>query len=217
MSDREDENPADKIKRLIREASAEKPSNVTDFFAEAQKRGRSIVPPTQKTITSKIQIIGNNNAGVMGDGNHIHINVKASPSTRPKINVQPGTEHISDTQAAEVKELVDKTVSATGKNHAFVWSTIKRRYRFTKYQLITHDKYDDIIKYLKKWIASHTVTPLNASANRKRVLARIHAEANKQKGTLEQVYAYIQGRFGTSSLSELTQGQLDEIVRQFKF
>ena len=219
MDDRDNESPADKIKRLIREASSEQssPSNVADFFTEAQKRGRSISPPPTKKSVVRMQITGNNSAGVIGDGNHIQINVKTPPTARPKVNVQPSSEHISDTQAAEVKELVNKIASVTGRPHAFVWSTLKRKYRFTKYQLITHDKYDDIIKYLRGWIARYDRIPKSVDERRLRNLARIHAEAKKRKGTLEQVYAYTQEHFGTASLSKLTQAQLVEVIYQFGF
>ena len=217
MSDRGDDSPANKIKRLMREASSERPSNVADFFTEAQKRGRAISPPAQEKPLNHVQITGSGNAGVIGDGNNIQINVKAPANKRPQINLQAGPENITDAQAAEVKELVDKVATVAGKPHSFVWSTLKRKYRFTKYQLITHDKYEDIVKYLRMWIARYSRAPKSINERRSRTLARIHAEAKKQKGLLDNVHAYIQGRFGTPRLSELSQGQLNEVVSQFRF
>lgn len=208
------EKPEDRVKKLFSEAE-KRPSNVTDFFAAAKKLGRSLDSPPPKAIN----ITGNNSAGVIGNYNQVNINVKTSPGKVPTVNIQPGPEHISDSQAAEIKELVNKVVIVTGQQHAFVWSTLKRRFRFTKYQLITHDKYEVVRQYLKGWIVSNGQTNLdqNSDAMRKRILARIHAEAKKQNGLLDQIYAYIQGRFGVDGLSELTVGQLNEVIRKYGF
>lgn len=214
MSSRDDENPADKIKRLIQEASSNS-SNVTDFFAAARKRGKDIEPPA---LAPKVRISGNSNTSVVGNNNHIEINLQPKIDRRPQEKLQPGPNNISDAQAAEIKELVGKVVAVSGREYPFVWSTVKRKYRFTTYQLITHDKYEDIREYLRKWIASATgSSKTTAEDDRKRFLKRIHAEARKQKGLLEKVHGYIQGRFGTSSLAELTPGQLNEVIHYFRF
>ena len=139
MSDKNDEKPEEKIKRLIKEADNE--TNVTDFFEAARKRGKTIEP-----APPVIQISGNNNAGVVGNHNKVEINIKTPSGKSPKLELQPGSEHISDTKAAEIQELVGKVVAVSGRKHSFVWSTLKKKYRFTRYQLITHDKYEDIRK-----------------------------------------------------------------------
>jgi len=106
-----DEHPKDRIKRALREA-APATSNVADFAAEARKRGREVAAPAPLAAT--LRITGNNNAGVIGNNNYIEIKVSGSrKSARPII--QPGPQHITDTQAAEIQELVAKVVAVSGK------------------------------------------------------------------------------------------------------
>jgi len=208
-----DEHPKNAVMRLIKEA-APKAANVADFAAAARKRGRQVAAPA-----STLQILGNNSAGVIGNNNHVEIKVTSPKKPRPII--QPGPQHITDTQAAEIHELVAKVVAVSGKPFPFVWETIRRRFRFRAYRLMEREKYEDVRRYLRTWIASAEAqegkgNPATASANRKRLLARIHAEAKKQKGLLDRVKTYAYDRFEVQSLGDLSPDELGEVVRQFK-
>ena len=170
-------------------------------------------PRVQQTIS------GHGNVGVVGDGNNVQINIANVPVGRlTKYVVQPGPQHIGPAEAAEVRELVSKVAAVVGRDHGFVWSTIKREYRFARYELLTPKIYVQVCQYLRKWIARYTSAhqSTNAEEERKHLLKRLHAEARKRHGCLDQIRAYICGRFGTMSLADLAPGQLQEVIKEFR-
>lgn len=211
-----DEDPKDRIKRLMQE-SASTASNVIDFAAAA-KQFRRPTAPRKLAQAPRLTISGNNNAGVIGDNNHVHLNVHVSQSAKAApIKVQPGSQHINSAQAAEVQELVSKVVAVSNETYSFVWGTVKRKFRFSRYELITPETYEGVCKYLRHWIASKqpTADQMTGEEQRKRLLMRIHAEARKKRRDLEQIRSYVSGRFGTNSLAELKPGQLNEVIKEF--
>lgn len=188
----------------------------------SEKKGAKIIPfPQVKRPPASVAqtISGQGNVGVVGDGNHVQINLSSGQTAARALKyiVQPGPQHINSAQAAEVRELVHKVAAVTGKGHAFVWSTIKRECRFSRYEMLEHAAYEQVCQYLRRWIGRYTQHPVEgAEDQRKRFLKRIHAEARKSRGVLDQVRAYILGRFGTASLADLTPGQLQEVIREFR-
>ncbi len=175
---------------------------------------RAKQPPAKVVQT----ISGYGNVGVVGDGNNVQINLSNGFAGRGiKYVVQPGPQHIGPAEAAEVRELVSKTAAITGRDHAFVWSTIKREYRFARYELLTPEIYEQVCQYLRRWIARHTANPASSTEDRrKHLLKRIHVEARKRRDALDQIHAYVLGRFGTNSLADLAPGQLQEIIKEFR-
>lgn len=207
------DDPENKIRQLMRE-SVPKPSNVTDFAAAARKRGRP-EPPLRLAPVQSMQITGNNNAGVIGNSNHVQINVHGA--ARPKIQITPGDNEVTNEQAAEIKRLVLKVAEVAATPHQRVYSAVYKRFETTSYQMIKRHRYDEVVKYLHGWIARHSATlaqPGTAS-DKNRLLARIHAQAKKLGGSIDQIHAFISGRFGTSSLGDLAPGQLREVIKQF--
>lgn len=189
-------------------------SNVVDLVEAAKKRGRTLPNLAPATV----QISGNNNVGVAGDGNSIQINVKPSSRKQVRVTVERGPADITAAQAAEIQELVARVVALSGRAYSEVWPILKRKFRFASYHLIPHEQFEDVRAYLRKWIASvSSPGDSTAPAARKRALSRIHAEAKKVPGMLDRVHAYIHGRFGTKSLGDLAPGQLHEVIRQFNF
>lgn len=189
-------------------------------MVDKKKAGAQIIqfpgakPPPLKLVQT---ISGNGNVGVVGDGNNVQINLSAGLSGRPKYVVQPGPQHIGPAEAAEVRELVSKTAAVSGRGHGFVWSTIKREFRFARYELLTPEIYEQVCLYLRRWIARTTVKPAGSIEDqRKNLLKRIHAEARKRHGALDQIRSYVSGRFGTSSLAELSPGKLHEVIKEFR-
>lgn len=206
------ESPSDKVKRLMREAVPER-TNVADFATAARKRGR---PVAQSKTTMKIA--GDRNVGVVGNHNQVNITVKAPSRQRVRVEVQRGPHDITEAQAADIQELVAKVVEASGKPFAAVWSTLKKKFRFTSYRLMPADQFEQVRTYLRRWIASaNGPNDPSTSAVRKRLLGRIHAEANKVPGRIDQVRSYIHDRFGVQSLGDLSIDELQEVVRQFSF
>lgn len=209
-----DNDAKDKIRKLMRESIPDKP-NVVDFAAAAARKAGRSEPRHSQGPTHSMQITGNNNAGVFGNSNHIQITVRGAQ--RPRIQVMPGPDEVTNTQAAEVKRLVAKVVEVSGVTFSSVYSAVYRRFDTTSYHLIKKDKYDEVVRYLHKWIASVAPTmALDAEAERKQLLKKIHAQARKMQGGIDLVHAFIHGRFGTSSLADLMPGQLREVIKQFK-
>ncbi len=208
-----DENPAEKIKRLMRQ-SMPASSKVIDLASAARERGRPL-PPRKVTPPQVVSIRGNNNAGVIGNSNHIQINVRGA--ARPKIQVTPGVDEVDNAQAAEIKRLVAVVVDKSGKTFPHIYSTIYRRFNTTSYLMLKRHLYTDVVGYLNKWIASVSRTAVGADSEtqRKNLLRRIHAQVRKNAGRLDSVHSYVSGRFGTPSLAELTPGQLHEVIKQF--
>lgn len=185
--------------------------------APVRKRSTRTVQPmnsANSTITA-----GGAVQNVAGNNNQVtqNININHAPAQKStRIVVQPGPQHINAAQAAEVRELVAKVVSTTGRSYSFVWGTVKRECRFSRYDLINQETYEQVCWYLRKWIARYTAKPMGSlEEQRKNLLKRIHAEARKRRGALDQIRAYVSGRFGTNSLADLTPGQLNEVIREF--
>lgn len=190
-------------------------SKIVDLADAARRRGK----PLPKKPPARVQITGNNNVGVAGDRNHVEINVRTPARKQVRVEVQRGPGDITEEQAAEIQELVARVVKESGKPFPKVWMALKRRYRFANYHLLPQEQFEDVRKYLRKWIASVATTTAAqpGAAARKQRLARIHVEAGKLPGGLGRVHEYTHGRFGTPSLAELSAGQLDEVVRHFNF
>jgi len=187
---------------------------------EKKRTGAQVIqfPRAKQPPVKVVQTIsGYGNVGVVGDGNNVQIHLSSGSTSKPaKYVVQPGPQHIGPAEAAEVRELVSKAVAVSGRDHAFVWSTIKREYRFARYELLTPEIYEQVCQYLRKWIARHSVKPVGSTEDqRKHLLKRIHAEAKKKRGALDQIRSYVAGRFGTNSLADLAPGQLHEVIKEF--
>lgn len=189
-------------------------SNVVDLAAAAKKRGKTL--PVRSAST--VQITGNNSVGIAGDGNHVEINVKTTPQRRPRISVQAGPGNITEEQAADIQELVAKVVDVTGKPFPFVWTTLKRTFRFASYRLLPQEQFESVSKYLRQWIASSKGQVLHANDDdaRKYLLKRLHAEARKRKALMGNIRAYVFDRFGTETLSRLSPSQLNEVIKHFR-
>jgi len=205
------EGPSDKIRRLMRESVPE--TNVADFAAAARRRGRPVAQPAHT-----VKVTGNHSAGIIGNHNQVNITVKAPSRPRVRVDVLRGPNDITEAQAAEIQELVAKVVKVSGKTFGHVWHAVKNEFRVGSYRLIPAEQFEAVRTYLRKWIASKSgPADAGAPAVRKRALGRIHAEAKKVPGLLDQVHAYIHGRFGTQSLGDLAASELHEVIRQFNF
>ncbi len=208
-----DSDPKAKIKQLMRE-SVPRPSNVADFAAAARKRGLPTARTRQAPVQS-MQITGNNNACVIGNSNNVQINVHGV--AQPKILIKPGDDEVTNEQAAEIKRLVLKVAEVSATPHQRVYSAVYRRFETTSYQMIKRHRFQEVVKYLNGWIAKHlppSVSP-GTTPDKNRLLARIHVQGKKLGGRMDEIHAFISGRFGTSSLGDLAPGQLREVIKQF--
>ena len=196
-------------------------------------------PPAKRSVRKRAPratqtILGDNNIqiaqrlasqSITGNGNfqvssvaNFHIHPPSKSRRVPSPTPVPGDDEITNQQAAEIKRLVGVVVARSGKSWQSVYSTLSGKFEATSYLMIKRHRYDEAAAYLRKWIASVSAppTPESSEEMRKRSLKRIHAQARKLGGSMDHIRAYISGRFGTPSLAELTPGQLQEVIKQFR-
>ena len=191
-------------------------------------------PHRKRTVRTTQTIVGDNNVqigqrlssqSITGNGNfqvssvaNIHIHPPSKSRRVPSPTPVPGDDEITNQQAAEIKRLVGVVVARSGKSWGRVYDVIRDKFEATSYLMIKRQRYDEATAYLHKWIASVSAPPTPESSEeiRKRSLKRIHAQARKLGGNMDHIREYISGRFGTPSLAELTPGQLQEVIKQFR-
>lgn len=163
----------------------------------------------------KQTISGHGNVGVIGDSNQVHITIQRTRAPRPVMTREP--DEISNEQAAVIKKLVNDVARHGHISHARVYDALYVELNTTSYLKIKQERFEEAALYLKKWLARYVkkAAPTDQEELRKHLLKRIHAEARKRRGRLDEIHAYVQGRHGTPSLADLTPGQLQELVSQF--
>lgn len=195
-----------------------KPAQVIHLFGDRNKLAGRDVVTRKHSSAPKLSVKGDGSVGVMGDNNNVNINVRVpAKGSALQVQVQPGEGHITDEQAYEISRLVAKVAELSGRDYRFVWSTLKRKFIFTKYQLLPPEKYEAVRTYLRKWIASSARgVAAPPTADRKRALARIHAESKKVPSLSNEVHRYIESHFGVQSLADLTLEQLIAVIKAFR-
>ncbi|WP_143869903.1 ORF6C domain-containing protein [Catenovulum sediminis] len=173
--------------------------------------GNECSSPQTTTPTS---INGNHNVVAMGN---INIEHKPAPVVQKLV---PGEQHISDQQAYEIKQLVEKIVSleryskadAAKLGYAGVWSAFKRKFRVTRYQLLPAEQYEQAIHYLLNEVGKQSQNGKEQSQNewRKRRYAYIHTNV-KKLGLQEEKDDYLAINFGAASLKELNDDELQQV------
>lgn len=196
-------------------AEEKKSGQIIHLFGKGNNvSGRDVVN-FQKPKTLKQVIRGSNNVSVTGDNNRVEVNLHGLRPPRPQI--VPGDEEVTNEQAAEIKALVSKAAEVSGQAYQKVYAVLYRKLQTTSYLMIKRNRYEEAVSYLRKWIARNAPSPTgSAEDERKRLLRRVYADARKQRGALDQIHAYIKGRFGTDSLADLAPGQLRDVIAQFR-
>jgi hypothetical protein len=205
-----DEAPQDRIKRLIRESSA---SNVTHIGEAAKRRGRSTKPAAAIAPAPTTLTVQGNGAGIVGNNNQVTIHVRPVARPRLQVTVAPNPNQINATQAFELQQLVQRVVQVSGKSHAQVWGAFRRKFMVPSYLLLPADQHEQAKNYLNAWAAAAEAREPAPVPDRKRLLARIHAEARGKPDLLKRVRDAAEAAFGTRSLSELDGGQLAQVLR----
>lgn len=177
-----------------------KKGELIDFMEAAAKRGRT--PAESKP---SIAIKGNGN--IVGNNNQVRVTYQTRPAT--KVVVTPGAQHITQAQAAEIRDLVNRLFELQGHTHKKVWTILKRHFNFTSYHLLPATQFADVKAYLRSWLAK---TP--APKTRNTLLKRIHAQARNHPGGIEAIKATAAQLFGSASLSPLTSQQLAELITE---
>ncbi|KAF1008965.1 MAG: hypothetical protein GAK28_00597 [Luteibacter sp.] len=168
----------EKLESLIRKMSRE--GNVVPFprHEGAKRKGEA---------AQVLSLTGNGSAAVIGSNNQISINV-VKTTRKVVAEVKPGAVHISDREAATLKEMVADICTKSGKSHQFVWNQLLRHMVVPQYRLIPAAAYPDAIAYLSKWLARLSPTYENeeSEATRKRHLAYIKI-TQKKKGMADSL------------------------------
>jgi transcriptional regulator with XRE-family HTH domain len=162
---------------------------------------------------------GTNVIGVMNGGT-VHQIRTEKVNHITKAEVKPGDEHISESQAAKLTELVNEVVELEGKlkktpkTHRAVWGALNAHMGVTRYRLIPFDGFEKAEKYLRQWIGrlnSMASAPTkDADAWRKRKYAYIKINSKDDPEALER---YIERNFKASSLAELSNEELEQTYR----
>lgn len=140
--------------------------------------------------------------------------------TQTKAEVKPGIEHITEEQAVILTALVNDVVDIEAKlkqkpkTHRAVWSALNSHCGVTRYRLISHTDFSKAEKYLRQWIGrlnSMASAPIkDGDAWRKRHYAFIKINCKDDLGWIDR---YLAKNFSASSLTELTNEQLEKIYR----
>lgn len=172
---------------------------------------------TTKAIPSNNIISGDGN--IVGNGNVVNNIWNPTPEKRV-IKVQTGVGVITSEQKAILKELVDEIVKIEGlvrkkpRRHPSVWSALNRRMKVTSYHEIPEGKFDAAHKSLliEKARLNNTISAQKKSPTWRLDRYRaINARAKEFVDGESRYRTYAELKFGTSSLKELDDDQLNEV------
>lgn len=201
-----------KVQAILKEATELSPKNA-----------KKCTPTRTKIVRTKsignVSIVGDGNIHVGGD---ININIKEEKRQKPaKPEVKPGIEHITEEQASVIQGLVKEiaelevAVKKSPKSFGSIWGGLNSHMKVSGYRMILLDDYDKATKYLRMWKGRLNATPSAKKKNkdwRNTRLSAIHATAKNFE--LEyQMRAYIMNKFKATSLTELTDEELDATYR----
>ena len=189
---------------------------------DALVEGSKTVTPRKraaKTSSPSITITGNNN--ITGDGNNI-FHIHPSPEQKKVVVVKAGDGTITAVQQAELKALVDEIVGLEARlkreprSFAGVWGNLNKKMKVTRYVEIPLDKFTSAKKLLEKERAillAMGSAPVKAPNWRNSRYKAINARAKEFPDGELRYRGYSQEKFGTGSLKELNDDQLDVVYR----
>ncbi|EOF4357771.1 ORF6C domain-containing protein [Pseudomonas aeruginosa] len=153
-------------------------------------------------------------------GSTIHLVNTQNHVTHTKAEVKPGDQHITEAQAAKLTELVRQIVELetqlkkAPKSFRSVWAALNAHCGVTRYLLIALDDFPKAEKYLRQWIGrlnSMASAPVADNETwRKRRYSYIKINT---KDDSDWLAAYLKKTFKVTSLTELSDEQLDRTYR----
>lgn len=155
---------------------------------------------------TKVSVNGTGNAAVVGSHNKVTIN-NVHKSRKVVADVKPGEDHITDREAAELREMVHQLHANTGKSFQLIWSTLLRQVHAPTYRLIPLDQYQQAEAYLRKWLAH--ANDADPEASRKRHIRYIKTNQRKLDRPDGDLTDFLQAHFGKDGLRQCT---VDELV-----
>lgn len=140
--------------------------------------------------------------------------------TTVKAEVKPGEDHITQEQAAKLTALVNEIVELEAKlkqkpkTHRSVWGTLNAHMGVTRYLLIPAIGYERAEKYLRQWLgrlnSGKSASVKDGDAWRKRKYAYIKINSKDDPDSVDR---YLAKNFGASSLSDLSNDELEKVYR----
>lgn len=184
--------------------------------------------PTDEDVQTVLAYI--NNTGRMGPVNiaqgDIHINNNVNPKIIRKNEFIPQPGDISSGQASDLKKMVDEIaeleqkVKQKPKGHGAIWGALNRKLKVTYYREIKEVDYPKAVAYLRQWRgrlkATKTFKKEDGLAWRKDKYKAIKTLAKKELLLSDQqLKNYISDSFGTTSLTDLTDEELERLYKHF--
>jgi DNA-binding XRE family transcriptional regulator len=174
----------------------------------------------EAAIQPSIAFNGSSNVvGIMNGGTVNQIKTDRHVTTI-KADVKPGDEHITESQAVTLTALVNEIVELETKlkqkpkTHRSVWGSLNAHIGVTRYRLIPLVSFDKAEKYLRQWIGrinSMSSAPVkDGDSWRKRKYAYIKINSKNDPAIVDR---YIAKNFSASSLSELSNDELEKVYR----
>lgn len=164
-------------------------------------------------------VIVNGNVSAIGNGNVI---VHTNRITQKKEYIlTPGDEHISEEQAAKLKELVhniaelEKLTKNQPKPIQAIWYSLNKHCNVSTYRAIKYEDYEKAIKYLRSWSGRLNSTSTARKKNpdwRNKRYAAIYTIC-KNYNLTDRRLVYMEKKFGTQHLSHLNDQDLDVVYR----
>ena len=172
-----------------------------------------------KKIADSISISGRS-VGVIGNNNTIVQTEKVIH--RKQYSFKPGVEHISEEQAAKIKEMVlkiydvQKAVKKNPPNPRNIWRALNNHCKVTTFRAILATDFEKAMKFLRQRLKIENSSPSAATKNpnwREEHYRSIHSIA-KRCGLEERLLNYMKRNFHVEHLREL---QNDELMRVYRY
>lgn len=181
--------------------------------------------PASPPRANKFKVVVEHNSGNMTlsaePGSTVNNIVTNHMKTVTIAKTSPGVEHIAETQAARLTELVAEIVrleeitKKAPKGYRSIWSSLNSHCKVASYRLIPLEKYSIAEAYLLKWIgrlnSSAKAEKSDNSSWRNRKYAYIKVNTNSEFGA-RWLEAKL-NEFEVQSLTELSDESLDKVYR----
>lgn len=205
----------------------DKKTNIVSLLQSATPpaRTRKRSPPAKSataTGSNVFQINGGNlSAQQVVVGNVNNYTVVRPP--RPRVVVTPGEGVVTDPQKAKINELrldwiaLHNSIKKAPLTDAAAWVKINRKAGVTSYHLIPSERFDLVIKFIKQEMAKLRAmrsAPRKDASWRTTRISAIKARSKNQLGSADAYRPYIAKSFGASSLTDLTD---DELQRTYSY
>lgn len=145
--------------------------------------------------------------------------INISPVLRPRVIVKTGDGVVDAKQKAELKRLVGEWVDARSRvrksqsTYAGAWSAFNANFAINSYAELPMERFDEACAWLRRQLAiinGMKSAPKVLPDWRPKAISAIKARCKNQLGDADAYKPYIQTRFGKSSLTELTDDELQK-------